>query len=56
MKSELKDCSVECRSEGDPASAAELDAKLDSVFDAWISEHQKSRNSTQNGKMENFKT
>ena len=30
MKRELKDCTVDCRSEGDPASAGELDAKLDS--------------------------
>ena len=38
MKSELKDCIVGCRSEGDPASAGEPDAKLDSVFDAGISD------------------
>ena len=43
MKSELKGCTVECRSEGDPASAGELDAKLDTVFDAGSSDLAKTR-------------
>ena len=38
MKSELKHCTVECRGERDAASAGELDAKLDSVFDAGSSD------------------
>ena len=49
MKSELKDCTVECRSEGDPASAGELDAKLDSVFDAGSSDLANTRRAATSG-------